>query len=383
LVKSKPHIGVLLSGGEKFSPYFGGAIARWTYEVYRRLSDDVDVTVYGVTTKEKDKYQLSHFDNLATLPLAIISKIPFVRRAGEMLWFLGMWHDLKRKDIIHVQNRPRWVSRLRRLGYQGKIILHMHNPHLGRENVEFLDRLAGEVDVVVTCSKYLASQFRSKSECLAKCSKVVYNGADIELFKPDSSMRRIGAVIYNGRLHPEKGVDVLLDAFEIVIRKLPYVTLTICGGSNFGSNEENDYIKSLHKKAESLNRIHSNAVTFTGYISHNELSELFQKSHLFVSPSRVDDSFPLAVIEAMAAGLPVIGTRRGGIPEAIGDGGLLVDKDNVDELAAVIELVISDKNLSEKLSKESLSRVHTMFTWDIIAEQWRNILLSDNSCNYN
>ena len=73
-------VGVLLSGREQFSPFYGGALARWTYEVYRRLRDRMEVTVFGFPTSAEHLYDLSHRSSAVWRACDVLYKMPFLRR---------------------------------------------------------------------------------------------------------------------------------------------------------------------------------------------------------------------------------------------------------------------------------------------------------------
>jgi glycosyltransferase involved in cell wall biosynthesis len=94
-----------------------------------------------------------------------------------------------------------------------------------------------------------------------------------------------------------------------------------------------------------------------GVEPYNELAEW----DIFVLPSRMDPC-PLAVLEAMASGLPVVASRVGGIPEEVGDTGLLVEEGNVAALAAAVLQVAEGPALRERLGAAGRRRVEALFT---------------------
>lgn len=368
-------VGVLLAGGEKFGPYFGGAVARWTYEVYRRLPGRFEVTVVGHPTPVADRYDFRHRGSRWWLPYMLATRVPLLRRYAAWIWVGGITPRIREMDILHVHNRPGWVPILRRLGYRGRIILHMHNPHLRKTPGDELDLLAGHADRVITCSRFLAGQFTPRSAALAARTGTVYNGVDTARFRPaPGESGRPKTVIYSGRLHPEKGVDVLIRAFDTVSALEPEARLIICGGESFGSDRETDHVRDLKSAAALVNRRHGEVITFTGYQPHDRLPAILQRASIYVCPSRVDDSLPLAAIEAIACGLPVVGTLRGGIPEVVGEAGLLVRSEDPEEMAAAIVRLLRDPQLRGEMSRAALERTRALFDWDIIAAAWDRLL---------
>ncbi len=136
-----------------------------------------------------------------------------------------------------------------------------------------------------------------------------------------------------GRLIEKKGLRTSLLAFAEFARQFPESTLTIAG--------EGPLLGDLRALARELKI--DNRVSFTGFVSQNELRDLFYESHIFLHPSETgadgnQEGVPNSMLEAMATGLPVFATRHGGIPEAIDNGvsGVLVaerdDRALVDEL---------------------------------------------------
>src|SRR5881296_2217957 len=136
-------------------------------------------------------------------------------------------------------------------------------------------------------------------------------------FPNDGEWRLVQA----GRLIEKKGLPVTLRAFAVFLRKYPNATLTIAG--------EGPLLGELQKLAREL-RI-ERSVSFTGFISQEQLGETYYRSHIFLHPSQTghdgnQEGIPNSMLEAMATGLPVFATQHGGIPEAIENGvsGVLV-----------------------------------------------------------
>jgi glycosyltransferase involved in cell wall biosynthesis len=124
-----------------------------------------------------------------------------------------------------------------------------------------------------------------------------------------------------GRLIEKKGLPVTLRAFSAFLKQHPNATLTIAG--------EGPLLAELHKLAGALGV--TDRVSFTGFVSQEQLREVYYRSHIFLHPSQTgrdgnQEGIPNSMLEAMATGLPVFATEHGGIPEAIENGvsGVLV-----------------------------------------------------------
>ncbi len=367
-------VGVLLSGREQFSPYFGGALARWTYEVYSRLSHRIAVTVFGFPTSEKDAYSLPHQTSEASRTCSVVAKIPLARRYEEYLWLRALICRLREFDVVHIHNRPQWVALLRRMGYGGAIVLHLQNDHLGHWSGLMLDGLAPKLDALVICSNYLRSTFASKSDVLNAKAHVVFNGANTQLFFPSEGVREPKTIFFVGRCDPQKGVLQLLRAYEGVLQTHPDAKLIIGGTTGFGIHKETPYVRQVCEVARFI-VLAGGKIEFPGYIHHDkELASWFQRATIFACPSLFREPFGLVNVEAMACATPVIGANRGGIPEVLGTTGCLIDPENMKEFVAAISDLLTQPQECRNLGRAAYERCRKMFDWDIIAETWLALL---------
>ncbi len=368
-------VAVLLSGREQFSSYFGGAVARWTYEVYSLLSDRLAVTVFGFPTRPEDLYPLPHESSKVCTACAIIARIPLARRHEETLWLRALIKRLRQFDVIHIHNRPQWVSALRRMGYRGALVLHLHNDHIGHWPSPALDSLASSLDVLLVCSNYLRSTFASKSTLLNAKSQVIFNGANLRLFFPREEVREAKTIFFVGRFDPEKGVLPLMRAYDLVLDQHPQAKLVIAGTSSFGTHRETPYVRTVYELANSLQKRKQARIQFTGYLDHDkDLPLWFQKATLFACPSLFQEPFGLVNAEAMACATPVVGSNRGGISEVLGNTGRLVDPENVQEFSSAISDLLSRPQHRKDLGRAAFERCREMFDWRVTAEKWMTLL---------
>jgi spore coat protein SA len=368
-------VGVLLSGREKFSPFYGGALARWTYEVYSRLRDQFEVTVFGFPTAGEQLYNLSHRTGGAWRICNLIAPIPFLRRFDEPLWLRSLIGSLRHLDVVHIHNRPQWVRELRRLKYQGKIWLHLHNDHLGHWTADALEALAPQLDGVAVCSSYLRDTFASRSQTLAAKTRVIFNGVDTKLFYPREESREAKTIFFVGRFDEEKGILQLVRAYARVLDRHPDAVLVIGGTTGFGVHRETDYVRKVRDAAQSLVSNQKARIHFPGYIHHDrDLPSWFQKATVFASPSLFQEPFGLVNAEAMACATPVVGSSRGGIPEVLGEAGILVNPDDVEEFAAALSDLLNRPDYRAALGHAAYQRCLEMFDWNIIAQHWAAFL---------
>ena len=193
---------------------------------------------------------------------------------------------------------------------------------------------------------------------------VVPNGVDVERFTfvaVKTSLLEEPTILYVGRLAYRKGLHVLVRAIPLVLKEIPDAQLLIVGEGYMDS-----FLKMLIK---SLN-LEEN-VKMLGFISDENLPELYASSHLFVLPSLHCESFGVTLLEAMASGRPIIASNVGGIPEVIEDGvtGLLFRRGDAQDLADKIIKVLNDNKLARTLAFNARKLVKERYSWTVIANK--------------
>ncbi|WP_431247530.1 glycogen synthase [Leifsonia xyli] len=221
----------------------------------------------------------------------------------------------------------------------------------------------------------------------------IYNGIDLERWQPlrdDDRARALGidperpAVIFVGRITRQKGLPYLLRA----VRRLPpEVQIILCAGAP----DTPEILAEVAGLVEQLQRERDGVVWIDRLLPNDELRIALTASTVFVCPSIYE---PLGIVnlEAMACGLPVVGTATGGIPEVIVDGvtgrlvpiqqlqdgtGTPTDPERfVDDLAAALIEVVSDPERAAEMGRVGRERAETSFSWTAIAEQTRDVYRS-------
>jgi glycosyltransferase involved in cell wall biosynthesis len=115
-------------------------------------------------------------------------------------------------------------------------------------------------------------------------------------------------------------------------------------------------------------------VSFRGFISRSELVDTYYAADIFAFAPIWDEGFGLPPVEAMAAGLPVVTSRSGTVPETVMDGvtGFVVEKNSVEELAQALLLLLRDDDRREAMGRAGRRRVLQYFSWDAIAQGLRD-----------
>jgi glycosyltransferase involved in cell wall biosynthesis len=175
-----------------------------------------------------------------------------------------------------------------------------------------------------------------------------------------------------GRLIEKKGLPVTLRAFARFLKRYPNATLTVAGdGPLLGQ------IQDLARELKIDNRI-----SFTGFISQEQLRDIYNASHIFLHPSETgpdgnQEGIPNSMLEAMASGLPVFATQHGGIPEAIENSvsGVLVPERNHEELSRALLNAVQDPGFLSRIAHAGAEVARKNFDLRIQARRLEDIYL--------
>jgi len=206
---------------------------------------------------------------------------------------------------------------------------------------------------------------------MSKKTTFIPDGVDMKTFNPPVKphLADTQRIFFVGRFVPFKGIDLLVRAFSLIRQRGMKAELHLVG--------DGPLLSPTKKLAEKLEV--QDYLQFYGSVeSHQELADLYRKADLVVLPSRsAAEGFGMVLIEAMACGVPVMGSEIGGIPYVLGYGkyGVLVKPNDYVNLASAIELVLNDEEFIVKAKKLSLERARK-FSWPRIAERIEAIYTS-------
>lgn len=227
----------------------------------------------------------------------------------------------KKYDVIILENRPGYARKVYDVCSESRLVLHLHNDLLSIESND-ASSIKSNLSSVITVSDYIKRRVADVEPY--KPINTCYNGIDLSLFETNISKSNTRSelnvkqnefvIVYSGRLIPEKGVRELLQAMQY-LDDLP-LKLLIIGGDFFGNNVVvTDYMKDLYKIAS----VYKDRIIFTGFVPYDKIPGYLQCADAGVIPSLWEDPCPLSCIEGMAAGLPMIVTLSGGMPELVDD----------------------------------------------------------------
>jgi len=231
-----------------------------------------------------------------------------------------------------------------------------------------------KVAAAYVCSESVREVLRAKG--FSKPAPIIPFGVDLRAFKQRSEQRAMGRTIgFVGRMLPGKGLPVLADALT-KLRDEEWQLLVVGDGS-----ERESFTKQLND-AGLLDR-----TKFTGAVSFELTPEYFQQIDVLVIPTvttdRIREQFGRVIVEAMACGVPVIGSTCGAIPEVIGDAGLVFPEGDGTLLSEAIRRLLSDESMKSQFSRLGRARVEENYSWDNVAHQtyelYQQVLKTSNS----
>jgi glycosyltransferase involved in cell wall biosynthesis len=290
-------------------------------------------------------------------PLARVRTLrPYFRRFRQFL------HDAS-PDLVHANSIMTVAEALAARAPERAVLLHTHEMLPGGARGRLLRRAAWSLDQVVAVSRASAERLRWRE----RLPRIVYEGTPV----PDRAAEirshprpfSVGTVAV---VSTRKGSDLYVEAARQVLSSSDAFRFEMVGAPN--DAVERDWARDVVSRAEAIGVVHRpSADTF----------ECYRSWDAFVLPSRADP-FPIAMLEAMASGIPVIGTRRDGLTEQITDNsGVLVEPDDPGALAtAIISLAGLNAGEREEMGRAARERVASNFNLERQAEAMHEAYLA-------
>lgn len=289
----------------------------------------------------------------------------------QRLYFLNkISKNLKKNDYdkVLLENHPtqylalKWRKNYQK--YQNKYYYHCHNEFVGTYGCECIIK---NTTKIICVSNFIKNSLEKKLEIDEDRCVVLRNGIDTEKFsnkinevekqeiKEKYNIKNGEKILlFTGRLVPEKGIKELLEALSNV--QIENLKLLVVGAALNKISVKTKYEMEIEELVKKINK----NIIFTGYVEYKEIYKLYAIADIAVLPSIWDDPAPLTIIESMAAGLPIITTNSGGIPEYAKNGCAVILKRNenmIYNLKDAIIDVLSDKDKRGKMSEISKENV--------------------------
>ncbi len=224
-------------------------------------------------------------------------------------------------------------------------------------------------DLVFTVSEFMKQQITSIFKLSPNKVHVTYNGVDPFFFERKSvdfeafdqatkNLRNARVILFVGTLEKRKNIEVLVNGFELIAKKVPDLLLVLVGKTGYGAQELAQRIK--------LSRV-ADRILLLGYVPEAELLSLYQLASIFVFPSKYE-GFGIPILEAMAARIPVIVSDIPPHREVVGENGLYFSPQSYQEVGMQIERLLTDNALAKNLAELGQQRA-AFFTWKQVAER--------------
>ena len=254
---------------------------------------------------------------------------------------------------------------------ESKILVDLQNEQGTRQ--ENLQETIAAVDTFVACSRHIRNWTQKKYDVPDDKLAVINNGIDLEAFfprpdflEPSSSLK----VLFIGRIDRNKGPDIAADAVAVLRREGLPIQLTVAGGLWFyghGNEMENPFFRELKGKMDAVE------ADYKGHVTRPDVPALVRSQDVVCVLSRTHDPNPLVCLEGMASGCAVIGADRGGIPDAFGDAGMLVDPEDFEAVTGYLRRLATEQELLKQEKQKSVARA-SRASWAANVDQWERLL---------
>lgn len=297
-------------------------------------------------------------------------------------------------NIIHAHD---WLvaysARVLKQSFHIPLITTIHATEYGRNNgihtdlqrsINNIERwLINESDRVIVNSNFMKDQLNSIFNVSNDKICIINNGIELDKFDNinyDGAFREIYAsenekiVFFVGRLVNEKGVQILLQAIPKILSNYNAVKFVIAGKGPCLNN-----LIELSRQLNVYDRVY-----FTGFVSEEVLLKLYKCSDIAVFPSTYEP-FGIVALEGMVAGIPVVVSDTGGLKEIVNhrEDGMMFYSGNSNSLADCIIELLKDEELSGKIRKVALQKVHKLYNWnnitDMISTEYNYVISQYNS----
>ncbi len=343
-------------------------IGEYTHELVRALSAlDLELAVFS--SSWKDRLELREPG---------LERVRRIDKRWPVRFLNFAWHRIGRPpievmtgdsfDVVHSMTPLLIPSRHAAQVVTIADLSFLTNPAWARAEIRrdypaLIQSHARRADGILVMSDHVGAEVQRVLGVDAKKIAVVSAGAPD--WTPRAAPPANGYVLFVGTLEPRKNVGVLLDAFESAF--------ALRASARQGRPELLLAGKATDAARPWLERIArpplAGHVRHLGYVDAADRRALYEGASVLVMPS-LDEGFGLPVLEAMTLGVPVVASRRGSLPEVVGDAGQLVDADDTQGFADAIGRVLNDRDFAAGCAARGIARAR-QFRWDRAAEQTR------------
>jgi len=360
-----PHFGIdpeTTSGGETYE-----------LELLRRLAEcDMDVDIILARHKKHP----DGIPNWTVHRLAVGRGLRWPVAAMLFPAAIKRVYEARRFDVLRVHSvryvGPAALIARRRYHLDVPVIAHHHHVDPGHLNHVIDKPVIERCDHVIAVSEFARRQLQDELNARVDHVSVIPNGIERK-FRPHPPRRELLArlgleghpvVLFLGGLKARKNLDALISSFQGVIGARPDARLLIAGGGPL--------LGSLQRHVARVGL--TGQIVFTGYVPESEKADYYNLAQVFVFPSTLE-GFGRPVGEAMSAGVPVVVSSRGALPELVvpGHGGFVCDADDPSSFARAVLVLLENAELRTKFGEANRERIDTSFRWERVVQQTQQV----------
>lgn len=354
----------------------GKFLNQYEMQLFYPLAGRYDITAFGSLTSYHDKFPFPVVKLLSPMDLPEFSyKMPILNRIftdAHVLW--GLEEKLRGFDMVHSAETYFYYTKqcleAKKRGYVKKVVATvLENIPYNNEGIwgrkELKARARNELDHIIALTEKAKTVLLQEGADERKIT-VMPHGIDSRRFRPRKEFiqelgrkeKREFTIMFAGRLEEYKGVFDFIDAAKELLE----------------INELNDYrLKFLvvgegsekQKLLHEVNKYNLGKLVQFEIANYQQMPDIYMKADIFVAPSKptltYDEQYCTVLLEAQATGLPIVTTATGGIPENIGDAGIVVTPGRSDELANALKKLLLQPKLRvtySRLARERAEKVH-------------------------
>lgn len=360
---------------QKIAIVRGKFLNKYEMQFFEPLTRKFDITAFGSLTSYHDKFTFP----VVTLPSPMDLpnfpyKMPILNRLFvDAHYLFGFEEKLKGFDLVHTAETyfhyTQQCLNAKKKGYVKKVIATvLENIPFNNEGIRgrkrFKLRARQELDHMIALTQKTKDVLLAEGADPKKIT-VIGHFVDTKRFRPTPKKHKQLTLLFVGRLEAYKGIFDFIEAAKILRRDFRLTFRVVGEGSEV--KKIPDWIQEMH-------------------VTYDEMPQIYNDADIFVAPSKPciamvrgkptatwDEQYCTALLEAQAAGLPIVTTRTGGIPENVGDAALLVKPGDVAALAASLKLFILNPALRKEYGERARKRAETVHDITIGAKKMSDL----------
>jgi len=353
----------------------GKFLNKYEMQFFERLSPRFDITAFGSLTSFHDRFRFPVVKLPSPMDIPDFPyKMPVLNRLfTDAHYLLGLEGKLKGFDLVHTAETyyhyTQQCLNAKRKGYVKKVIATvLENIPFNNEGIsgrkEFKARARRELDHMIALTQKTKAALLSEGADPKKIT-VISHFIDTKRFSPvRKRIHKNPVILFVGRLEWYKGIFDVIHAAEMLrhddaLKGYPLIFRMVGVGS-----EENKIPRWIEKR----------------HAAYEAMPKIYNDADIFVAPSKptptYEEQYCTALLEAQASGLPIVTTRSGGIPENIGDAGIIVEPGDVGAIAQALKSFIVSPKKREKFGTLARARAESVHDAKIGAAKLADLYVS-------